>query len=188
MPSLLHGHLGRSCETRKPSRDQRGVRYHGKEKNGGRAHKILCRILRKIVRLFSVKLVDFKERIRFLVPIKLLQIKFPSSFVEKKLSCFLSWKVDDLINSIKVLRTITRGGSSIFFRRGCTLLLLYFNSTPIKQVVFFFFLQNTSCIRKPQVMSGGGGECAHPLHPPPRSAPDHSDRVTLVLHKIDQVY
>ena len=31
-----------------------------------------------------------------------------------------------------------------------------------------FFLQNTSCIRKPQVISGGG---AHPLHPPPRSAP-----------------
>ena len=29
-------------------------------------------------------------------------------------------------------------------------------------------LQNTSCIRKPQFISGGG---AHPLHPPPRSAP-----------------
>ena len=33
---------------------------------------------------------------------------------------------------------------------------------------FLFFLQNTSCIRKPQVISGG----VHPLHPPPRSAPD----------------
>ena len=31
-----------------------------------------------------------------------------------------------------------------------------------------FFLQNTSCIRKPQVISGRG---VHPLHPPPRSAP-----------------
>ena len=40
-------------------------------------------------------------------------------------------------------------------------------STPINHIVFF--LQNTSCIRKPQVISGGGG--AHPLHPPPRSAP-----------------
>ena len=30
------------------------------------------------------------------------------------------------------------------------------------------FLRNTSCIRKSQVISGGGG---HPLHPPPRSAP-----------------
>ena len=41
-------------------------------------------------------------------------------------------------------------------------------STPINHVVFF--LQNISCIRKPQVISGGeGGE--HPLHNPPRSAP-----------------
>ena len=44
-------------------------------------------------------------------------------------------------------------------------------STPINHIVFFF-LQNTSCIRKPQVISGGGGGGgAHPLHPPPRSAP-----------------
>ena len=32
-----------------------------------------------------------------------------------------------------------------------------------------FFFKNTSCIRKPLVISGGGG--VHPLHPPPRSAP-----------------
>ena len=38
-------------------------------------------------------------------------------------------------------------------------------------VVVFFFLQNTSCIRKPQVISGRGGGVAHPLHPPARSAP-----------------
>ena len=60
---------------------------------------------------------------------------------------------------------ICRGGSRIFFRRGCTRLLLYFNTNKPDS----FFLQNTSCIRKPQVISGGG---AHPLHPPPRSAPD----------------
>ena len=53
-----------------------------------------------------------------------------------------------------------------FFRRGCTRLLLYFNTN--KPHSSFFFLQNTSCIRKPQVISGRG---AHPLHPPPRSAP-----------------
>ena len=41
-------------------------------------------------------------------------------------------------------------------------------STPINHIVFFCFLQNTSCIRKPQVISRAG---AHPLHPPPRSAP-----------------
>ena len=66
----------------------------------------------------------------------------------------------------------SRGGSRIFFRRGCTRLLLYFNTNKPHS----FFLQNTSCIRKPQVISGGG---AHPLHPPPRSAP--VQRVSLVL-------
>ena len=40
--------------------------------------------------------------------------------------------------------TLYRGGSRIFFRRGCTHLLLYFNAN------------------KPHT---------HPLHPPPRSAP-----------------
>ena len=46
------------------------------------------------------------------------------------------------------------------------------SSTPINHIVllFLFFLQNTSCIRKPQVISGRG---AHPLHPPPRSAPQN---------------
>ena len=53
-----------------------------------------------------------------------------------------------------------------FFRRGCTRLLLYFNANRPHS---FLFLQNTNCIRKPQVISGGEG--AHPLHPPPRSAP-----------------
>ena len=48
-----------------------------------------------------------------------------------------------------------RGGSRIFFRRGCSRLLLYFNTN---KPFGFFFLQNTSCIciRKPQVISGGG--------------------------------
>ena len=52
-------------------------------------------------------------------------------------------------------------------------------STPINHIVvvlFFFFWQNTSCIRKPQVISGGG---AHPLHPPSTSAPDLSCDVSL---------
>ena len=43
--------------------------------------------------------------------------------------------------------------------------------TPINHIVFL--LQNTSCIRKPQVISVGEGG-AHPLHPPPRSAPDYT--------------
>ena len=41
-----------------------------------------------------------------------------------------------------------------------------FTSAPINHKGFW---QNISCIRKPQVISGGGG--AHPLHPLPRFAP-----------------
>ena len=39
---------------------------------------------------------------------------------------------------------------------------------------YLHILQNSSCIRKPQVISGGGGGVGtdvHALHPPPRSAP-----------------
>ena len=59
-----------------------------------------------------------------------------------------------------------RGGSR--FNLGADALVSCSTSTPINHIVFF--LQNTSCIRKPQVISGGGGG-AHPLHPPLRSAP-----------------
>ena len=59
-----------------------------------------------------------------------------------------------------------RGGSRIVFRRACTRLLLYFNTNKPHS----FFLQNTSCIRKPQVISGGRGgvrtPCTLPLDPP----------------------
>ena len=60
-----------------------------------------------------------------------------------------------------------RGGSRIFFRRGCTCLLLYFNTN--NHIVFFgripVVLENRRSSR------GGGG---NPLHPPLRSAPDCS--------------
>ena len=61
-----------------------------------------------------------------------------------------------------------RGGSGIFFRDGCTRLLLYFNTNKPHR----FFWQNTSCIRKPQVISGGGGlrtPCTLPLDLPLRN-------------------
>ena len=76
------------------------------------------------------------------------------SFVFKNSTHFFIYHVDSQ----------GRGGSRIFCRRGCTRPLLYFNTNKPH-----FFLQNTSCIRKPQVISWGGG--AHPMHPPPRSAP-----------------
>ena len=57
---------------------------------------------------------------------------------------------------------LDKGGSRIFFRRGCTRLLLYFNTNKPH-----FFLQNTSCIRKPQVISGGvRTPCTLPLDLP----------------------
>ena len=68
-----------------------------------------------------------------------------------------------------------------FFGRGCTRLLLYFNTN---QPHSFFFWQNTSCIGKPQVISGRGG--AHPLHPPPRSAPSHGGWKRLTLTEFHQ--
>ena len=52
-----------------------------------------------------------------------------------------------------------------FFMRGCTRLLLYFNTNKPHTIVFF--LQNTSCIRKPQVISGGvRTPCTLPIDPP----------------------
>ena len=57
-------------------------------------------------------------------------------------------------------------GADLGFFLGGGALVSCSTSTPIHHIVFF--LQNTNCIRKPQVISGEG---AHPLHPPPRSAP-----------------
>ena len=59
---------------------------------------------------------------------------------------------------------LDRGGSRIFLGGGA--LVSCSASTPINHI--FFFLHNTSCIRKPQVISGRG---THPLHPPLRSVP-----------------
>ena len=58
------------------------------------------------------------------------------------------------------------GGSRIFFRRGCTCLLLYFNTnTP-----HFFFCRIPVVLENRRSSQGRGGN-AHPLQPPPRSAP-----------------
>ena len=67
----------------------------------------------------------------------------------------------------KNITMIWQGRIQDFFKRRCTRLLLA--SIPINNIVFCF-LQNTSCIRKPQVISGEEGGGGHLLHPPPRSA------------------
>ena len=59
-----------------------------------------------------------------------------------------------------------RGGSRIFFRRGCTRLLLYFKTNKPHS---FFFCRIPVVLENCRSSRGGGG--AHPLHPPPRSAP-----------------
>ena len=59
----------------------------------------------------------------------------------------------------------TSGADPGFFLGGGALVSCS-TSTPINHI---FFLQNTSCIRKPQVISGGGGvrtPCTLPLDPP----------------------
>ena len=56
------------------------------------------------------------------------------------------------------------------FFSGGGALVSCFTSTPINHIVFF--LQNTSCIRKPKVISGGGGVrsyCTLSLDPPLRA-------------------
>ena len=68
--------------------------------------------------------------------------------------------------------TVAGADPGFFFRTGCTRLLLYFNTNKPHS----FFLQNTSCIRKPQVISRWGG--GHPLHPPPRSTPDRNSHLS----------
>ena len=71
------------------------------------------------------------------------------------------------MNSLKRVRAFqielafeSAGADPGFFLGGGALVSCS-TSTPINHI-FFFFLQNTSCSR--------GG--AHPLHPPPRSAPE----------------
>ena len=57
-----------------------------------------------------------------------------------------------------------RGGSRIFFLGGGALVSCS-TSTPINHIVFY--LQNTSCIKKPQIISGGvRNPCTLPPDPP----------------------
>ena len=75
-------------------------------------------------------------------------------------------------NNIRYSVNITfhRGGSRIFFRRGCTRLLLYFNTNKPHS---FFFGRISVALENRRSSQGEGG--AHPLHPPPRSTPVSND-------------
>ena len=79
-----------------------------------------------------------------------------------------------------VYTCITGADPGFFFRRGCTRLLLYYFNTN-KPHSLFFFLQNTSCIRKPQVISGGvRTPCTLPLDPPLYNTPQRSRRFAVI--------
>ena len=61
-----------------------------------------------------------------------------------------------------------RGGSRIFFRRGCSRLLLYSNTNKPHS---FLCVCRTPVVLEKRRSSQEGGGGTHPLHPPPRSAP-----------------
>ena len=65
-----------------------------------------------------------------------------------------------------------RGGSRIFYRKGCTRLLLYFNTNKRHS---FFFCRIPVALENRRSSQGG----AHPLHPPPRCAPDGTIRISV---------
>ena len=67
---------------------------------------------------------------------------------------------------VAFIEQLTGADPGFFLGGVCTRLLLYFNTNKPHS---FFFWQNTSCIRKPQVISGGEGvrtPCTLPLDPP----------------------
>ena len=73
--------------------------------------------------------------------------------------------------------THSTGADPGFFLGGGVLISCS-TSTPINLMVILFiylFFQNTSCIRKPQVISGGD---VHPMHPLPRSTPVPSKQLS----------
>ena len=59
-----------------------------------------------------------------------------------------------------------RGGSRIYFRRGCTRLLVYFNTNKPHSFIF----GRIPVVLENRRSSRGGGGCVPP-HPPHRSAP-----------------
>ena len=88
------------------------------------------------------------------------KVKIPPNFVPCELACRRL-----LFPLLCPTGLFNRGGSRIFFRRGCTRLLLYFNTNKPHS----FFLQNTSCNTENRRSSQGGGgahPCTLPLDPP----------------------
>ena len=83
------------------------------------------------------------------------------------------WQVG-ILTLVDLETTKTSGVDPGFFLGGGALVSCS-TSTPINHIVFFAWYQFS--IRKLQVISEGR---AHPLHPPPRSAPEHNWLIIIV--------
>ena len=81
---------------------------------------------------------------------------------------FKTWSCDNFITRAMLFMALhaVQGRIQDFFRRGCTRLLLYFNTNKPHS---FLFGRIPVVLENRRSSRAGGG--AHPLHPPPRSAP-----------------
>ena len=70
-----------------------------------------------------------------------------------------------------------RGGSRIFFRRGCTRLFLYFNTKNPHSFVLFFYRIPVVLENRRSSRGGGGTPCTLPLDPPLPRRPRPASRV-----------
>ena len=72
--------------------------------------------------------------------------------------------------TVQIYETNITGADPGFFLGGGVLVSCS-TSTPIKHIVFFFCRIPVVLENRRSSRGGGGGDGAHPLHPPPRSAP-----------------
>ena len=79
---------------------------------------------------------------------------------------------------------VSPGADPRFFLGGGAL-VSYSTSTPINHIVQFFFGRIPVVLENRWSSQGGGGG-AHPLHPPPRSAPGHYPDVGKCGHTISR--
>ena len=111
------------------------------------------------------------EASRNILKFRVSEMTFPGDFKKyfppRTPCCFVTMHKRLGTMQSKYPRRSMTGADPRFFLGGGALVSCS-TSTPINHIVFFW--QNTSCIRKPQVISRTGGG-AHPLHPPPRSPP-----------------
>ena len=118
---------------------------------------------RKLPRNFFWKIEVYLARLSSFLEILDNSVPFATESCRKfKPDVQVEWKV-----------LLVQGRIQDFFLGGGVLVSCSTSTPSINHIVFF--LQNTSCIRKPQAISGGRG--AHPPHPLPRSAPVVSEVV-----------